>query len=44
MICIVWGGVVVVFSTGDQLVPLEGPRTLDPVCRDEDKAGQLQKF
>lgn len=31
-------------STGDQLVPLEGPRTLDRICRDENQAGQLQKL
>lgn len=32
------------FSTGDQLVPLEGPWALHRICRDEASAGKLQKF
>lgn len=31
-------------SAGGQLVPLEGPRDFHWVCRDENQAGQLQKF
>lgn len=30
-----------VFITGYQLVPLEGPRALCPLCRDEDQAPKL---
>lgn len=46
-ISLLWGSFpwfVFCISAGNQLVPLERPRTLNWICRDEDQAGQLQKF